>query len=189
VVPNGVEKDFLNSPAGPRGPWLVCVATITAIKRVLELAEAAARAKTPVWIVGKPFVDSDPYAQRFLAVAKQNPNIIRYEGPIQDRAKLAEVYSTARGFVLLSAFESRSIAAEEAAACGCPLLLSDLPWAKSVFGATASYCPITHVSGTAACLRAFYDQAPTGPKPLRPKSWAEVGQQLKGIYEACLNAG
>jgi glycosyltransferase involved in cell wall biosynthesis len=184
VVPNGVEKVFLNAPPAPRGKWLVCTATITERKRVLELAEAAVRAQIPVWIIGKPYADSDPYAQQFIALAKQHPQAVRYEGPIQDRTRLAEVYCAARGFVLLSAFETHSLAAEEAAACGCPLLLSDLPWAHSVFGDMASYCPLGQAVVTASHLRIFYDLAPTLPKPRKPKSWLAVGQQLKEIYQA-----
>ena len=86
VVLNGVEQVFRQSAVSPRGQWLVCTATITARKRVLELAEAALAAGTPLWIIGKPYVDSDPYARRFLALARQNPKIVRYEGPVSDRA-------------------------------------------------------------------------------------------------------
>ncbi len=73
VVPNGVEDVFLNSQPAQRGPWLVCTATITERKRVLELAEAAVRAQTPLWIIGKPYSESDAYAQRFLALARAHP--------------------------------------------------------------------------------------------------------------------
>jgi glycosyltransferase involved in cell wall biosynthesis len=187
VVPLGVEEVFLNQAPAARGQWLVCAATIRDIKRVLELAEAAILAQTPVWIIGKPYSDSDPYARSFFALCKQHPQTLRYEGPIQDRAKLAEAYRAARGFVLLSAFETRSIAAEEAAACGCPLLLSDLPWARSVFGAAASYCPLGGAAATARLLRAFYDHAPTLPAPPKPKSWPMVGRQLNEIYRMALS--
>jgi glycosyltransferase involved in cell wall biosynthesis len=189
VVPNGVEEVFFHPPQVERGQWLVCTATIRDIKRVLELGEAAVRAQTPVWIIGKPYAESDPYAQHFLALARQHPQVVRYEGAIQQRDRLAEVYSAARGFVLLSAFETRSIAAEEAAACGCALLLSDLPWARSVFGASASYCPLGAAAATARCLRVFYDAAPTLPKPPPPKSWPMVGQQLKEIYRSIVKPG
>ena len=53
VVPNGVEEIFLNSAPAARGPWLVCTATITERKRVLELAKAAVAAQTPLWIIGQ----------------------------------------------------------------------------------------------------------------------------------------
>jgi glycosyltransferase involved in cell wall biosynthesis len=187
VVPNGVEGVFLNSQPARRGPWLVCTATITERKRVLELAEAAVRARTPLWTIGKPDAESDPYARRFVALAKAHPGILRYEGPITDRARLAQVYREARGFVLLSALESLSLSALEAAACECPVLLSQLPWATSVFRGSACYCPVAlSPARTAGFLRQFYDSAPVLKPPPRPLSWLEVGQQLKRLYEALL---
>ena len=183
VVPNGVEAEFFQASKSERGPWLVCTATITPRKRVVELAEAAVQARTPIWIVGKPYAESDPYHGRFMKIANANRDLVRFEGPVNDRARLAEIYREARGFVLLSAMESLSLSALEAAACECPLLLSDLPWARVTFADAASYCPITRdVSSTAKSLRAFYDAAPTLHPPPKPKSWIEVAQQLKGIY-------
>ena len=188
VVPNGVEDTFLDSHPAKRGSWLVCTATITARKRVLELAEAAVRAGTPVWVIGKPYSDSDACAQRFFALAKAHPGTLRYEGPIQDRAKLAQVYREARGFVLLSAMESLSLSALEAAACECPLLLSRLPWATTVFRENACYCPVAASAGrTAVFLRQFYDAAPGLKPPPRPLTWLAVGEQLKRLYETLLS--
>ena len=188
VIPNGVENTFLESSAVERGPWLVCTGTITERKRMLELAEAAVAAQTPVWIIGRPYVDSDPYARRFLELAGKHPRIVRFEGAIRDRVRMARVYREARGFVLLSTMETRSLSAEEAAACECPLLLSDLPWARSVFQESVSYCPITPVKAqTARVLRHFYDAAPTLPRPVKPLTWAEVGRKLKGVYEGLCN--
>jgi glycosyltransferase involved in cell wall biosynthesis len=188
VVPNGVEDIFLNSQPAKRGPWLVCTATITARKRVLELAQAAVLAQTPLWIIGKPYTESDPYAQRFVQLARQHASIIRYEGAIADRAKLAQVYRESRGFVLLSAMESLSLSALEAAACECPLLLNRLPWATTVFGQNACYCPVAlSAARTAGFLRQFYDAAPGLKPPPKPLTWLEVGQQLKHLYEALLS--
>lgn len=184
VVPNGVEPVFFQNAPVARGPWLVCTAVITERKRILELARAAVVAQTPLWIIGRPYAENDPYAQGFLQLAAAHPRLLRYEGPIQDRAKLAEAYRAARGFVLLSTMESLSLSALEAAACGCPLLLSELPWARSVFAGHADYCPSTaDTAKTARCLRTFYDAAPGKPAPPRPLTWLEVGRQLQGIYE------
>jgi len=89
--------------------------------------------------------------------------------------------------VLLSAMETRSLAAEEAAACECPLLLSDLPWARATFEARASYAPVTSdARATAAVLRRFYDAAPTLPLPPKPPAWVAIGAQLKALYEQVL---
>jgi len=187
VVPNGVEKEFLDSQPAPRGKWLVCTATITARKRVVELARAAALARINLRIIGKPYGENDPYAQEFLRIAAANAEFVRFEGPIQDRNRLAEIYRSARGFALWSSSESLSLSALEAAACGCPLLLTDLPWARSVFQNQASYCPVrTNDAQAAAVLRAFYDAAPGLPTPKRPLSWPDVGRQLLGVYQRVL---
>jgi glycosyltransferase involved in cell wall biosynthesis len=154
---------------------------------VLEVAEAAVAANTPVWIIGKPYTEADPYAQRFLSVARQNPKLVRYEGAISDRAQLSRIYREARGFVLLSTMESLSLSSGEAAACECPMLLSDLPWARTTYKEYASYCPIASVAQTAACLRQFYDSAPQLRIPPKPPSWGEIGGQFKAIYERVLN--
>ena len=183
VVPNGVEEVFFQSPKMERGPWLVCTATLTERKRVLELAQAAVAAQTPVWIIGRAYSDNDPYAQQFFQLAKTHPQFIRYEGGIGDRAKLAAIYRGARGFVLLSTMESLSLSALEAAACECPLLLGDLPWARSTFEGSASYCPVTTTAATAAVLKQFYETAPTLPLPPKPLTWHEVAEQLKAVYE------
>ena len=189
VLPNGVEEIFFNSPRAERGKWLVCTTTITERKRVLELASAAVVAQTPVWVIGKAYADNDPYAQNFFALARQHPEIIRYEGPIHDRARLAGIYRAARGFVLLSAMETRSLSAEEAAACECPLLLSDLPWARSTFHQAATYCPVSKsVEVTAKALREFHVTAPTLAAPPQPPTWKEIGGQLKAIYEGLLKS-
>jgi glycosyltransferase involved in cell wall biosynthesis len=188
VVPNGVEEIFLNSPRMQRGQWLVCVGTIAAVKRMVELAQAAILAQTPLWVIGKAYSESDPYAQEFFRLARENPKIIRYEGPVNDRAKVAEIYRQARGFVLLSRWESLSLSALEAAACECPLLLSDLPWARTTFKNGASYCPNSSPSATAPFLKSFYDSAPVLQPPPKPLTWLDIAKQLKSIYEDLLRA-
>jgi glycosyltransferase involved in cell wall biosynthesis len=189
VVPNGVEDVFLKSEPAPRGKWLVCPGVITERKRMVETAEAAVRAKTPLWVIGEPYAQEDPYYKRFLAILRQNNGTVRYEGGVRDRGHLARIYREARGFVLLSTKETRSLASEEAAACECRLLLSELPWARSVFGQNASYCPVTaQVERTAEILRRFYEAAPDLPPPPKPMSWADVGKKFKAVYEAILKA-
>lgn len=188
VVQNGVEEVFFRSAVVPRGRWLVCTATITERKRALELAEAAITAQTPVWIVGKPYSDSDPYGQRFVRLASENKEWVRYDGAVSDRQELANIYRQARGFVLLSEIETLSLSAFEAAACDCPLLLSDLPWARSTFFDSAKYGPVACAdSATATALKRFYEEAPNIRPTFRPPRWVDIGRQLKGIYEGLLS--
>jgi glycosyltransferase involved in cell wall biosynthesis len=190
VLANGVEDVFLQPGDTKRGSWLVTTASILPVKRVVETAAAAAAAGTPYWVIGKPFSEEDSYYQEFLRIQRAHPQIIRYEGGISDRAELAAVYREARGFVMLSHWETLSISALEAAACGCPLLLSDLPWAHSSFGEAVQYCPKgANTVVTAAHLRKFYDDAPSLSPPPRPLSWDEVALRLKALYESVLKQG
>ena len=188
VIPNGVEELFLNEPARVRGQWLVSTATITERKRVLELAESAIIAQTPLWILGRPYSEGEAYFKKFLSLAATHPNLIRYEGAINDRYALARIYREARGFVLLSTMESLSLSALEAAAGECPLLLSDLPWARHSFGDRARYCPVTKSIGeTARVLSAFYHNAPLITPPARPKTWLEVAGELQAVYQKTIS--
>jgi glycosyltransferase involved in cell wall biosynthesis len=186
IVPNGVEEVFFLDPSSqavPRSNELVCTATITPRKRVVELTAASILAETPLRILGAPYGEEDPYYRRFLVLADQRPDLIRYSGALKDREELARAYKEARGFVLLSTMETRSLSSEEAAAAGCPLLLSDLPWARSTFGQTATYCPIGNTDSTAAALRKFYEEAPRLPTPGKPCRWGDVANRLMQIYQ------
>jgi glycosyltransferase involved in cell wall biosynthesis len=181
------EEVFFHTPPVARGPWLVCTATLTERKRVLELAAAAIAAQTPVWIIGRAYGQGDAYSGKFLTLAQANPRWVRYEGAVSDRAALAGIYRAARGFVLLSNMESLSISALEAVACECPVLLSDLPWARGTFPQGAQFCPVTDsVPVMAQALRRFYDAAPGLPCPPKPATWLEVGRQLLAVYEQAM---
>lgn len=189
VIPNGVEDIFFSKPKTqnpePKTPWLICTATITERKRVLELAQAAVLAETPLWIIGKPYSETDPYYLRFLDLQKKHPDLIRYEGGISDRAKLAGIYRESRGFVLLSSMESLSLSALEAAASGCPLLLSDLPWARSSIGSQAGYCPV-NVSAliTAKQLGIFHGLPSSSRSGFIPSTWIQVAEKFKSLYQS-----
>ncbi len=183
VVPNGVSEEFLGGAAFVREGFLLCTATVTERKRVLELAEAAVAARTPIRIIGNPYGGTSAYVSRFMDFCARHRDLVRYDRAIFDRNILPEIYRKARGFVLLSEMESLSLSALEAAGCGCPLLLSDLPWARSSFGSEASYCPVAGRETTAKSLRNFYDAAPRLPVPKKPAPWIEVAGQLVRIYE------
>lgn len=191
VIPNGVEEIFFQVPTDgdpkPESDYLVCTAAIHPRKRVLELARAAVSAKVPVWIIGKPYSETDPYHLRFLEIQKNHSDLIRYEGGISDRLRLAQIYRQARGFVLLSTMESLSLSALEAAASKRPLLLSDLPWARTVFGTDAVYAngslPPESLS---PILREFFENAPSMKTSFQPLTWDEVAGRFQFLYERLL---
>jgi glycosyltransferase involved in cell wall biosynthesis len=150
------------------------------------MCEAAIEASTPLWVIGKPYAD-DAYARRFISLVDQSGGLIRYEGAITQPSDLAPILKSAHGFVLLSTMETQSIAASAAAAAGCPLFLSDLPWARHSFEDRATYCPLSRdARKTATLLKQFYNEAPDSPAPPAPHTWDSIAKQLKGIYEETL---
>ena len=190
VVPNGVEEVFfshsISKSQTPKSKYLVCTATITERKRVVELAEAAIMAQVPVWIIGEPYSKKDRYYEKFLAVVRAAGEMVRYEGGISSREKMASIYQNASGFVLLSSMESLSLSALEAAAGGCSLLLADLPWARFGFGSQATYSRLGSKEEEAGNLKNFYHGIDEAPKPHEPCRWEDVGKQLCRIYEGLL---
>lgn len=189
VVPNGVEEVFLRSfGKTPRGTHLVTTMTITERKRSVELAQAAALAKVKLRIIGSPYHPQDPYHLRFLAALREAGPWVEYAGGISDRAQLAGEYRRAGGFVLLSGMESQSLSALEAAACGCPLLLSDLPWAKVSFADQASYAPLASPERTAPHLRKFAAELDKAPRTTRIMGWHEVAGRLREVYREAMTS-
>ena len=190
VVPNGVEdvffRDIKSKNQNPKSKYLVSTATITERKRVVELAEAAIMAQVPVWIIGEPYSKKDRYYEKFLSVVRAAREMVRHEGGISSREKMASIYQNASGFVLLSSMESLSLSALEAAAGGCPLLLADLPWARSSFGSRATYSRLGSKEEEAGNLKNFYHGIDEAPKPHEPCRWEDVGKQLCRIYEGLL---
>jgi len=189
IVPNGVEQVFLEDRGNPvREDHLVTTVTITPRKRVVEMVRAAALARVKLHVIGKPYHPEDPYYLLFLQALKQARPWVEYIGPIEDRAVLAEEYRKAAGFVLLSAMESQSLSALEAAACGCPLLLTDLPWARSSFSEGASYIPLASTKTTSGYLRRFMDGVATAPKVPQVSSWDDVGARLAQVYREAMTS-
>lgn len=187
VVPNAVEDVFFRSGSQPPGDHLICVATITERKQILELTQAAVVAKTPLKIVGEPYSQSDPYFQRFLETVGTSQGVVEYLGPIYAPQDLASRLQEARGFVLPSTMETQSLAALEAAAAGLPLLLSDLPWAHVTFGNKATYLPLAKGTLFADNLKRFFETAHSLPLPLPPPTWKEVATILVRVYNDTLS--
>lgn len=187
IVPNGVEQIFFEDRGNPvRGDHLVTTVTITPRKRVVEMVRAAALARVKLRVIGKPYHPQDPYYLLFLGALQEARPWVEYVGPIEDRAQLAREYRTAAGFVLLSAMESQSLSALEAAACGCPLLLTDLPWARDTFGSQASYCALDRSEGTSLGFKKFMSSISSAPVFQGVLGWNEVATRLSGIYRTLI---
>jgi glycosyltransferase involved in cell wall biosynthesis len=182
VVAPGLEDAWFDVPDLARNGWLVCAGPIT--PETITLAEAAILARTPLWIIDPRENQSDASLSPLLSLAAAEPHLLQVLGPISDASTRARIYRSARGCVLHSSFNRFTSVPWEAAATGCPLLLSDVPWARAAFAAGASYSPRRATPASlASYLRAFYEQAPALPVPPRPLSSREMGDKLVGIYQ------
>jgi len=189
VIPNGVEEVFFGPHSdGLRDPHLITTMTITERKRSVELVDAVRLAQIKIRIFGAPYHPDDPYHQKFLSAVKRAGPLVDYAGGVTDREKIANEYRRASGFVLLSSMESQSLSALEAAACGCPLLLSDLPWAKASFGAEASYAPVASAVRTAPYLQEFFHHISSAPRVRQVLGWNEVAGRLAEVYREAMTS-
>jgi glycosyltransferase involved in cell wall biosynthesis len=181
-VPLGLRQAFLKAGPGPRsGDYLISHGTIAPVKNTVELARLAVAAQVPVLFVGRPFAEGDSYWQQFRKL--MDNKYIRHQPHVNSEIEMIGLLQRARGFVLKSRFENWSLAAHEAAACGLPLLLPDLPWSRERFGTQASYFPSKGPAQEVAALGRFYQQAPTAPPPkVRLYSWREVAEILLDTY-------
>ena len=187
IIPHGLELPALAALREPQaeGDYLVSIATITARKNSVLLAEAARAARVPVVFLGKPYAESEEYFQRFRALV--DGECVRYPGFVSEEEKIRWLRG-ARGFALMSQFESGCIAVYEAAAAGLPMLLADLPWATQVYGETPGITfAAPSARGLAAQLGQFHATARRQPRPIFPvPSWRMVAQSYLQVYERLL---
>lgn len=188
VVPHGIDAGALAdlSKPAPEGDYLVSIATIIPRKNTVLLAKAARLAHTPVVFLGKPFSEDDSYYREFLSLV--DGQWVRYPGFVSSEEK-HRLLREARGFALLSQFESGCIAVHEAAAAGLPLFLPSLPWASQVYGRVerAYIARLGGPEAVAPALRSFYGQAHRLKAQTFPVlSWSEVARKYVSIYEGIL---
>ncbi len=188
VIPHGLEDAALKQLALPaaEADYLVSVATIHPRKNSLLLAQAARLAKVPIVFLGKPFSPDNDYFRRFKELV--DDQYVRFPGFVTEAEK-QRYLREARGFALLSLFESGCIAVYEAAAAGLPLFLSNLPWAAKCYP-QAKNLQLTKLRPAkliAADLEQFYQTAHRMHQPTFPVlSWREVAQEYVRVYEKVL---
>jgi glycosyltransferase involved in cell wall biosynthesis len=187
-VPLGLHQDFLEAGKPSRSePCLITTGTITQRKRSVELAVMARQAQVPVLFVGKPYHPDDPYGKEFAALIDNR--FVFHRDHVDSRAEMIGLLQSSRGFVIYSQFENWCLSAHEAAACGLPLLVPDLPWSRECFAEKASYLESKNTSQNPASLRSFYENCPSLSAPaIKLYSWDEVASRLEACYRSLATA-
>lgn len=183
IVPHGLDRlalDDLAADAAPGG-YLVSVGTIDPRKNSLVLARAAKRASVPVVFIGAPYAD-DAYYRSF--VAEVDNKFVVYKGRVSESEK-TNLMCRARGFVLLSEYESGCIAVHEAAAARLPMLLARRPWATSSYASLPGISVVEPaIPAATAELRDFYGKAARLEQMTFPVySWNEIAGLYRQVYE------
>ncbi len=186
IIPHGLRPAALSalSADAPREDHLVSVSTIAPRKNNLLLARAARTARVPVHFIGKPYAEEDTYFKRFRELV--DDTYVHYHGFVSEEEKCIRLIR-ARGFVLLSSFESGSVAVYEAAAAGLPLLLSALPWAKTGYpeARALSFARLGSLHSVARSLAAFYESSRRQSEMTFPvPTWGQVAQRYLDVYAA-----
>jgi glycosyltransferase involved in cell wall biosynthesis len=107
-----------------------------------------------------------------------------------DSPLLASAYAAASVCVLPSLTEGQPLAALEAAAAGANLVVSDLPYLRETFGASAWYCNPRSPSSIRRAVFAA-GAAPRGARaadrPAWLRRWSDVATEVEALYRAVLD--
>lgn len=188
VISHGLDDvaiEALGRPADEPGDYLISVGTIDPRKNSLFLARAARQAGVPLVFLGKPYDAQSGYMRDFMA--EMDGKLLRYGGFVDESAKRVALRN-ARGFVLLSDYESGCIAVYEAATAGLPMLLADRPWARQSYpNSAAIHLAPADLQAWPARLATFHSVAGRQSSPIfTVPSWRHVAQRYAAIYESIL---
>lgn len=195
AVYNGVDLVFRQRPDpglfrqtyGIHGRFVLNVGNIEPRKNQACLAQAMKDLPDhQLILIGH--VRDENYFQQMMAEAP--PGRIRYLGPIDHHAELLRsAYQACDVFCLPSTLETPGLAALEAAAQGCRLVITEEGSTREYFGTAARYVSPLDVNEIGSGLRAAAavdgDRFRTDPELIWQRfAWTAVVRKLQQIYES-----
>jgi glycosyltransferase involved in cell wall biosynthesis len=198
VVPNGVDLERIDREAGPLdGPREGTGFTVASVGRLIEI-------KDPVAVVDA-FARGGGEASRLVFVGRgelgESVAARARELGIAERVRLTglvprdEVFRSVRGadlFVSASLGEGLPVAVLEAMACGCPVVLSDIPPHREIAEGTdvVPLVPTRDVAGFAREIERFRAMPAAERREigLRCRAIVEERFSLAAMHRACESA-
>jgi glycosyltransferase involved in cell wall biosynthesis len=192
-IPNGVstmppspqsDAEVLDELALIAGNYVICVARLVPEKGIHILVEAFRRNNdTRTLVIAGAGRKDDRYAQDLLAGAETGAEPrIRFLGMVP-RARLGVLLRNAALFVLPSFHEGLPIAALEALACGCPVLLSDIQPNLDLGLPPSRYFPVGDIPALAIRLADHAEAREVkGLLPDTLMDWDEVAKRTAAVY-------
>lgn len=191
VVPNAVDERFARCSSTlfhqhhPYREFVLYVGRIEPRKNVLGLVSALAGTGVSLVVIGDAVPGHEAYAQACRRLGNGFTHWLRrleHDDPL-----LASAYAAARVFVLPSWFETPGLAALEAAAAGCAVVITPLGSTRDYFGDLVDYArPDRPDQIRSAILRALAH----GPKPglaslvKNRYHWADVARKTAEAYHS-----
>ncbi len=138
IIPNGIDPAlFRQSQTASREKNLViCVARIEGIKNQLNLVRAMNNTAYQLVLIGQAAPNQQGY---FNACKKEAASNITFAGHLPQE-QLRAYYERAAVHVLPSWFETCGLSSLEAAAMGCPIVITNKGYTRDYFGEQAVYC-------------------------------------------------
>jgi glycosyltransferase involved in cell wall biosynthesis len=84
---------------------------------------------------------------------------VNFVGDVNDPKELAQYYRRATCFMFPSLYESSGLPPIEAMACGCPVIVSDIPALRERCGGAAIYCDPEDIESVAAAVVRVVDDS------------------------------
>jgi glycogen synthase len=189
LIPNGADLPAVRSgPTTPRGPSIASIGrlerykghqhAIAALPRVL-----AARPDASLWIAG-----SGKYERKLRALAER----LGVTGAVEIRAippdhrgQMADRLSRTAVVVLLSSFETHPVAALEAAALGCHVVVADSDGLRELAERGLAR-RVEHPEDAAALATVLLEElaAPPVEHAVELPSWDDCAARLLSLYES-----
>jgi glycosyltransferase involved in cell wall biosynthesis len=180
---------------GPREPFLLYVGGINPHKNLDSLLDGYARVRRDgpaprLAVVGH--LESDPYVSAAASLRERMAKLglgdnVMLLGFVTDE-ELACLYSAATAVVIPSLAEGFGLPAVEAAACGAPVVLSDVPAHRETLGGAALFFPPRDAIALAGELQRLLgdevlrrDLARQARKAVAKLSWDSVAEHLRDL--------
>jgi glycosyltransferase involved in cell wall biosynthesis len=195
VAPNGIDPLFTRAHSGEAfatrhgvRDFVLCAARMDALKNQLRLIQALAQESLTLVLIGR--AESEDYLARCRQAAHEAQARVLFL-PALAREELAQAYAAARVHALVSWYDVAPLAALEAAAMGCRIVLTQESGGSDYFGQDAWYCDPGDLTSIRNAVRAAYAAPRTNTlreRIARECTWERAAKQTRGAYELALAA-
>jgi glycosyltransferase involved in cell wall biosynthesis len=189
VVRNGVDRRFVDARADAfverygLSNFVLSVGRITPKKNQLAIIRALEGCERPLVFIGTPDPETSEYFERCRSEAGPNVHFLGWID--HDSPLLPSAFAAATVFLLPSIVDIASLAALEAAAAGCSLVVTPVGSAREYYGDRAFYVD----PGSEADIRQkTYAALAIGRRPVGDiPTWEQVAGQIRYVYERVLS--